>query len=103
VSGEHIDWRERDGTTTLADLYDGDYHLITAEQGNLADCPYYRDGGLCGGGASCSTRMEPMCVTEEPEHGWRPLREDVLIPHPLPGVQYADGVYHGVDASGRWV
>lgn len=33
----------------------------------------------------------------------RLLRNAVLIPHPLPGVRYSDGVYHGVDVSGRWV
>lgn len=33
----------------------------------------------------------------------RLLRDAVPIPHPLPGVRYADGVHHGVDAFGRWV
>lgn len=91
MPGRRVDWRERD-STTLSDLYDGDYHLLTKDEGNLAGCAYYRGVGSCDTGQPCSTALEPICVTGEPMHGWRPLREGVMIPHPLPGVRYADGV-----------
>lgn len=89
----NIDWRERT-STVLSDLYDGDFHLLTQGEGNLANCPYYRYYIGEGPAASCNRGCwtEPACVTDQPEHGWRPLREDVMIPHPLWGVRYADGI-----------
>lgn len=81
-----VDWRYRN--TVLADLYDGDYHLLTQREGNLADCAYYQGAGPC----SYSCHSGPACQENEPVHGWRPLREEVMIPHPLKGVRYADGV-----------
>lgn len=59
---DKIDWRDRE-STVLADLYDGDRHLIME---------YVFD--------SCGDMLPPIV-----------LREDVTIPHPLPGVRYADG------------
>lgn len=60
-----IDWRERT-STTLTDLYDGDRHLLVSNLDVSA-------------GIGRDAYREPQ-------------RRDVRIPHPLPGVRYADGI-----------
>jgi hypothetical protein len=59
----NIDWRER-STTVLSDLYDGDRHLIMGD-------------GL------------PTVLGGRERQA---VRRDHIIPHPLIGVRYADGV-----------
>ena len=35
------------------------------------DCPYYAGTGTCGKEASCWVAGEPLCITDEPLHGWK--------------------------------